>query len=468
MNREAESAAMRPLAKALTKSLEHVRNLLRNTCLRSNQPNGPLKLNGNELVTDTLLESLKIFDTLFADFELRYVSAMVPVKTTQEYELQEMIGVLFSETLQRALKMKLLSQDMVDACDPALMFTIPRLAIVSGLIVFPNGPLSIDKPAKDMSEMFKPFRTLLRKIRELLLTLDKKELYMLEKVLCDNNEQSDSFEVSECNVSDEFLRDFYSPLCKDYSSDSLNLRKITTKKEQEQNAIYAYDLNADKDTETRPSTSGYLITNTVEHDSIVASISTHTQEPLKESLPDSDSLGIITEAAATLNSILTTEIKDSKKKKNSKGKKREKLQLESPDDSGICTENTSLDRSPTLDPVEIAVANCRSCVCVTDTSKIYLCGYPDTENNANGTNEKVVKTYGGQVSPGTSRLKKEEGKNCGNRLDTSRLSEDDSSSVGSSDTTSSFNSNSADDEEIAMAMQAAEIANRNEIRSQFK
>lgn len=137
MNREFESNAMRPLAKAVTRGLENVRNLLRDTCLRNNTPNGPIKLDSNELVTEVLLESLKIFDRLFAEFEFAYVSAMVPVKSTQEYELQELIGVLFSETLQRALKMSLLSQEMVDDCDPALMFTIPRLAIVSGLLIFP-------------------------------------------------------------------------------------------------------------------------------------------------------------------------------------------------------------------------------------------------------------------------------------------------------------------------------------------
>lgn len=54
--------------------------------------------------------------------------------------------------------MKLLSQEQVDDCDPALMFTIPRLAIVSGLLVFPDGPLCLDKPAGDMSEMFRPFQ----------------------------------------------------------------------------------------------------------------------------------------------------------------------------------------------------------------------------------------------------------------------------------------------------------------------
>lgn len=58
----------------------------------------------------------------------------------------------------RALKMKLLSQEMVDDYDPALMFTIPRLAIVSGLLIFPEGPLCLDRTPNDMSEMFRPFR----------------------------------------------------------------------------------------------------------------------------------------------------------------------------------------------------------------------------------------------------------------------------------------------------------------------
>ena len=98
MNRESESSAMRPLAKALTKALENVRNLLREQCLRGNASS----IGGmNELFGERLQEALKIFDRLFAEFELCYVSAMVPVKSTQEYELQQFVVVLFSETLQR-------------------------------------------------------------------------------------------------------------------------------------------------------------------------------------------------------------------------------------------------------------------------------------------------------------------------------------------------------------------------------
>lgn len=96
MNRESESGAMRPLAKALTKALENVRNLLREASLRTH-----VVLYPADLSHDRLVESLKMFDRLLAEFELSYVSAMVPVKSIHEYELQQCVIVLFSETLQR-------------------------------------------------------------------------------------------------------------------------------------------------------------------------------------------------------------------------------------------------------------------------------------------------------------------------------------------------------------------------------
>ncbi|KAH9636503.1 hypothetical protein HF086_017669 [Spodoptera exigua] len=183
MNREEESAAMRPLAKALTRSLETVRSLLREQCLR---PRG-MALSQHD---DMLHESLKIFDRLFAEFELCYVSAMVNVKTPHEFEAQQLICVLFSESLRRALKQNLLTQEQVDSYDPALMFAVPRLAIVSGLLIYSSGPLSIDKPPEEMSDMFRPFRTLLHKIRSLLWTLDRRELLALERLLCTNEDIS--------------------------------------------------------------------------------------------------------------------------------------------------------------------------------------------------------------------------------------------------------------------------------------
>ncbi|XP_054734198.1 lateral signaling target protein 2 homolog isoform X2 [Anastrepha obliqua] len=189
MHREQESKEMRPLAQAVTKSLGTVRSLLRDQCLRNNVPNSKtLHLDLNDSATEQLHESLKIFDRLFAEFELRYVSAMVQVKTKEEYEMQELICVLFSETLQRALKLGLIDQDKVDTFDPALMFSIPRLAIITGLVVYPKGPLNMDMSADQLSEMFRPFRTILIKIRDLLRTLSKSELQQLEKLLCTNED----------------------------------------------------------------------------------------------------------------------------------------------------------------------------------------------------------------------------------------------------------------------------------------
>lgn len=472
---------MRPLAKALTKTLENVRNLLREACLRNNTPNGPLKLNNDELITEMLIESLKIFDRLFAEFELCYVSAMVPVKSTQEYELQELIGVLFSETLHRALKMKLLTQEMIDDYDPALMFTIPRLAIVSGLLMYPHGPLCIDKPVDQMSEMFRPFRTLLHKIRELLWTLNKRELYMLEKLLCDNEQITDLktvTDISDVNT-DDFVNRFYNdyPTCKDFISnfytvtmnngdvnaDYGNEATEVMKSSSDTLAEFPSDVRkyqfSDEKSENIdiPSTSGYLVTNTV--DSLVAAITESTEDVRSESLPDSDCLEVV---SAKLSSILLTKECDKKQEVNEKKIHKEAMfgrvdNLDSPDDSGICTENTSLDRSPILDYDKI-------CDCTKSDIKSDSCKC----NDRNSNHQKVKCTY------------KRTEKNCGGCGTFSRkytksartphlekTNEEDDISVGSSDT-SSFNSNCADDEEIALAIQAAEIANRNELRSRFR
>ncbi|XP_041435307.1 lateral signaling target protein 2 homolog isoform X2 [Xenopus laevis] len=173
MNREIESMAMRPLAKDLTRSLEEVRNLIRDQALRD--------LN---IYTEKMKESLRHFDVLFAEFELSYVSAMVPVKSPKEYYVQQEVIVLFCETVERALKLGYLTQDMIDDYEPALMFTIPRLAIVCGLVVYAEGPLNLERKPEDMSELFRPFHTLLRKIRDLLQTLTEEELHTLERNLC--------------------------------------------------------------------------------------------------------------------------------------------------------------------------------------------------------------------------------------------------------------------------------------------
>jgi len=192
---------------------------------------------------------------------------MVPVKSTKEYEQQELVCVLFSETLQRALERGLLDQADVDNYEPALMFTIPRLAIVSGLLAPPGGPLCLNSP-DTISEMFRPFRvraqtyvitvadcclfgiiingesngnrtfqTLLVKIRELLWTLNNRELYMLEKLLCSNEEPSSTITQSTKSAAcgqdipdlEEYVHNFYTgyPNCKEFIVDFYTVTRNT-------------------------------------------------------------------------------------------------------------------------------------------------------------------------------------------------------------------------------------------------
>ncbi|XP_064017380.1 lateral signaling target protein 2 homolog [Pogoniulus pusillus] len=170
---EADGAQLRPQARKLLCSLELVRTVLREQSL--SQPNSY-----PEPVRAVLVQ----FDQLFAEFELSYVSSMVVVKSPEEIYRQQEIIVLFCETVERALRLGYVTQEMIDGYEPLLMFTIPRLAIISGLLIYPEGPLSLERSPEQMSRVFSPFYNLLKKIRDLLHVLSAKELCLLERSLC--------------------------------------------------------------------------------------------------------------------------------------------------------------------------------------------------------------------------------------------------------------------------------------------
>uniref|UniRef100_A0A669PQ77 FYVE zinc finger domain-containing protein n=1 Tax=Phasianus colchicus TaxID=9054 RepID=A0A669PQ77_PHACC len=170
---EADGAQLRPRARNLLCSLELVRALLREQSL-SHPGTYP------EPVRAALIQ----FDRLFAEFELSYVSSLVAVKSPDEIYRQQEIIVLFCETVERALRLGYLTQEMIDGYEPLLMFTIPRLAIISGLLIYPEGPLSLERGPEQMSRVFSPFYNLLTKIRDLLWVLSAEELCLLERSLC--------------------------------------------------------------------------------------------------------------------------------------------------------------------------------------------------------------------------------------------------------------------------------------------
>ncbi|XP_075020001.1 lateral signaling target protein 2 homolog [Calonectris borealis] len=170
---EADGVQLRPQARNLLCSLELVRTVLREQSL--SQPSSY-----PEPVRAVLVQ----FDRLFAEFELSYVSSLVAVKSPEEIYRQQEIIVLFCETVERALRLGYLTQEMIDGYEPLLMFTIPRLAIISGLLIYPEGPLSLERSPEQISRVFSPFYNLLKKIRDLLRVLSEEELCLLERSLC--------------------------------------------------------------------------------------------------------------------------------------------------------------------------------------------------------------------------------------------------------------------------------------------
>jgi len=89
---------MRPLAKAVTRSLDTVRRLIREQCL-SPLPEYTEKLREHLKIFDrvktfffkksTCFNQIKLSSKMFADFEYNYVCCMVHVKSVKEYELHQ-------------------------------------------------------------------------------------------------------------------------------------------------------------------------------------------------------------------------------------------------------------------------------------------------------------------------------------------------------------------------------------------
>lgn len=404
MNREIESSQMRPLARALTRSLDNVRCLLREQCLRN-----PHEYPGK------VKESLKTFDRLFAEFELSYVSAMVPVKSATEYHLQQQVVVLFSETLQRAIKVKLVPQEMVDAYDPALMFTIPRLAIVAGLLLFPDGPLNVDRDLSRLSELYRPFFSLLCKIRELLWTLSREELWLLEKTLCQLEEPKTSLTKEQTSLgtddyavldSDIYINLFYRnhQNCKQFIED-----------------FYNHNFAAASDSETilplqKGKGSPLLRKCTLSEKALLS--------PLHKASSDDDSSNYDSDDSALsegwwplLNDVLQAGAPREAARSSEQSAVHSRLRRT----SGL---STASDRAPVVPQVRRL-----------------------------------------QSEQGGSSL----GSPCSSCKSLSSLSISDFESMSYQSTdTSSYNSECHDDEEIALALQAVEIAFRNEARSRFK
>lgn len=119
---------------------------------------------------------------------------------------------------------------------------------------------------------------------------------------------------------DKFIAQFYSdyPSCKDFVSNFFTVSDGRGSYDQAAEGVEEAVEPSSKEEEEQvvegegvdvPSTSGFRISNTVDHDIIAAALVDESPGPLHaESPPDRDSLEVISVAAATLSSILVVSL----------------------------------------------------------------------------------------------------------------------------------------------------------------
>ncbi|KAI6240151.1 hypothetical protein M3Y99_00502200 [Aphelenchoides fujianensis] len=181
VDHEAESEAIRPMARALTRHLDKMRNILKDQALRDPTYYSP-KIKTN----------LRVFDSLFAEFEFN---------RPLEYDHQLNVAVLFSEALIRSIELGYVTREQIDDSDPTIMIALPRLALVWGLTVFQGEALNLNRGREHISEMFRHFYDLLLLIRSLLLIIEDGQRATLERYLItgmpDGNNAIHSTDVSD-------------------------------------------------------------------------------------------------------------------------------------------------------------------------------------------------------------------------------------------------------------------------------
>lgn len=191
LNHNKESTMLRPMAKTLTQHLDSLRNHLRSLVIDGG---GAMDIN------EALIKKMVAFDHIFATFEYEYVRTMLPIRTVAEIEKLQEVAVLFSETLIDCLRRELIKQDDIDEFQPIVMIAIPRLAIVRGLLYKNENPI-YTRHKSQMCSLFQPFHGPLHSIRKLLRGLHPSELYTLERMLA--NDQSNSNENESAKKSAE-------------------------------------------------------------------------------------------------------------------------------------------------------------------------------------------------------------------------------------------------------------------------
>ncbi|KAI9142010.1 hypothetical protein BKA69DRAFT_1071007 [Paraphysoderma sedebokerense] len=167
-------------ARQVCASMEALRFVFRSRALENSEP-----------PYHNLWPVLRDFDKSWTVFEQKichcYFTVMYKTKPATVDET-DMLTILLSETILRALKNQFITTDQLADFDPDVMFAIPRLAIVMTLIHIPNC-FNISDPMVGY-RWFRAKQSQIEGITEYLKQATEREIFHLEYMLAKNDSQT--------------------------------------------------------------------------------------------------------------------------------------------------------------------------------------------------------------------------------------------------------------------------------------
>ncbi|TPX51196.1 hypothetical protein SeMB42_g01834 [Synchytrium endobioticum] len=189
---EAFTAELTQPARNLCASIEALRFVFRTRA--TNKGTSPPYTDLEPVLTD--------FDRAWAAFEQHicfcYFAVTYSGRPASDDET-EMFEVLMSETIVRALETRLIEQSQLAELDPSVIFAVPRLTIIAGLIHTPEAVTMTD--AETSFRWFKSKAATLKHVQSELRRMGPKGIQLLEKMLvlgCDYINDYDELDICGC------------------------------------------------------------------------------------------------------------------------------------------------------------------------------------------------------------------------------------------------------------------------------
>ena len=125
------SEDLRPLASSLLVSIEELRNIVRKQVevLVVNKDKGSTGAK-KTFLTPEIMKHLVKFDSLWSQFEEDFLTRVKSKRPAGEAEMVLQLACFMGEGIDYLLRSKLITQDMVNDFDPALIVCLPRIMVL--------------------------------------------------------------------------------------------------------------------------------------------------------------------------------------------------------------------------------------------------------------------------------------------------------------------------------------------------